>query len=101
MRDDSRKAREIQSAIGDVLLSQWDPIGVACVPEATDEYDAYVGPIYRLLSSNATDQRLAEYLANVQANAMGLGDPGWRVLLPVAHALQQVFSRSSSTSTAT
>jgi hypothetical protein len=101
MHHDSRKGRDIQSAIADVLLAQWDPIGVAGVPEAADEYDAYVGPIYRLLSSSATDKRLAEYLADIQANAMGLSDPGWRALLPVAHALQQVFSRFSSTSPAT
>lgn len=39
----ARTAREIQAAIGRVLLTRWDPIGVADVSEASSEYDAYVG----------------------------------------------------------
>ena len=36
------RAREIQRSIAEVLLRNWDPIGVRNVPQAQDEYDAYV-----------------------------------------------------------
>ncbi len=101
MHHDARRGHDIQSAIRQVLLTQWDPIGVAGVPEAVDEYDGYVGPVYRLLSSSASDRELAEYLAGIQTGAMGLHDPGWRALLPVAHALQKEFSVLSSAPPAT
>ena len=101
MSHDARQVREIQAAIRKVLLHRWDPIGVAGVPQAADEYDGYVGPVYRLLSSHATDRQLAEYLADIQANAMELDDPGWRSLLPVAHELQKLFAESNSTPPAT
>jgi hypothetical protein len=32
--------------IRSVLMDDWDPIGVQGVPEAADEYDSYVMPIY-------------------------------------------------------
>ncbi len=46
-----QRAREIQDSIRQVLLHDWDPIGVADEPAAQDEYDAYVGGVYRLLAS--------------------------------------------------
>src|SRR5262249_3371917 len=43
------RARSAHAAIRDVLLHQWDPIGVGDIPEAQDEYDLYVSQIYGLL----------------------------------------------------
>jgi hypothetical protein len=53
-----RICREIQS----VLLNVWDPIGVKNEPTAQDEYDAYVGHIFTLLTQGKTDKEIAEYL---------------------------------------
>ena len=68
---DSR-AREIQSAIREVLLKQWDPIGVADESAAQDEYDSYVGGVYNLLSKGAAADEVAAHLAKVQRETMGL-----------------------------
>jgi hypothetical protein len=41
--DEQRRARTIQESIHDILLRDWDPIGINDVPEARDEYDSYIG----------------------------------------------------------
>ncbi|SRR5713101_1547601 len=81
------RAREIQNAIGQILLREWDPIGVRDEPHAQDEYDDYIGGVYRLLASGATPHALAEHLADVESELMGFDQPSQRDLLPVAERL--------------
>ncbi len=57
-----KRAREIQDAIGEVLMQHWDPIGIADVPEARGEYDGYIGPVYRILAGSRSEQELIELL---------------------------------------
>jgi hypothetical protein len=54
------------------LMTEWDPIGVAGIPEAADEYDAYVGVIGGMLRDRAGSVAIA-YLADVRSHRMGLG----------------------------
>ena len=56
-----------------MLMSEWDPIGVQGVPEAVDEYDAYVGVVGRMLREGATADAIATYLSSVCSDRMGLG----------------------------
>ena len=74
-----QRAKEIQETIRQVLLHQWDPIGVSDIPEAQDEYDSYVGGIYRLLASGASEHQIIERLYNIETVSMGL--PGNREYL--------------------
>jgi len=67
-----KRAREIQASIQEILLSDWDPIGIRGVPEAQDEYDGYVGGVYRLLAEGATEAALVAHLSHVQSDQMGL-----------------------------
>ena len=76
MSNRSERAKEIQEAIRQVLLHEWDPIGVSDIPEAHDEYDSYVGGIYRLLASGASEYQIIERLYNLETVDMGL--PGNR-----------------------
>jgi hypothetical protein len=65
------RARSIQHAIGRILLEDWNPIRVpGGVPP--DEYDAYIGGVYRLLSSGAGPEELAAHLGMIERDAMGL-----------------------------
>jgi hypothetical protein len=68
-----KRAREIQKAIGEILMQHWDPIGVSDISEAQDEYDSYIGHIYRLLASSRSAEELVSYLSDVEAHTMGLG----------------------------
>ena len=83
------QARNIQTAIRGGLLRDWDPIGVRDVPEAQDEYDGYVGGLYRLLASGVTVTDLAEHLARIERDSMGLSARG-RDRMDVASRLKQI-----------
>lgn len=104
-RDD--RARQIQEDIRDVLLREWDPIGIVDVPEAQDEYDSYVGGVYRLLASGASQDQLVEHLRQIEIAQMGLSVPdvahhaGWSVKLrAVVSRLQALKLRDNNSRTA-
>lgn len=61
-------------------MEEWDPIGVAGVREAKDEYDAYVAEVYRLLSRRVSAQQLFEYLWWVETVHMALRGDRQRTL---------------------
>jgi hypothetical protein len=66
------QAIRLQRAIREALLKEWDPIGVKDIPEARDEYSGYVGPVYELLRSGATEKEVFEYLWWTETDQMGL-----------------------------
>jgi hypothetical protein len=59
-------------AVDEVLHYLWDPIGVASVPEARDEYHGYLPHVFGMLRSGSNEDELAEYLGDVATNRMGL-----------------------------
>ena len=63
-------ARELRQ----LLMDEWDPIHVRGVPEAADEYDAYLGRIASRLREGATVDDVAAFLNDVEEVQMGLGD---------------------------
>jgi hypothetical protein len=56
-----------------LLMDEWDPIGVCGIPEAADEYDAYVGVVGRMLHEGATADEIETYLRGIREDHMGLG----------------------------
>ncbi len=72
MNNRKQKATEIQEKIRQVLLHDWDPIGVSSMTGPEDEYDAYIGGVYRLLVSGASDHQIIEYLYQIETTRMGL-----------------------------
>jgi len=90
------RAKEIQRAIGDVLLRHWDPLGVKDVPQAQDEYDAYIGGVYHLIASGATAKQIAEHLARVEAERLGYPDTDPKMLIPLANKLLRLNVRLES-----
>jgi hypothetical protein len=88
-----QRAREIQRQIGDVLLRHWDPLSVRDEEGHSDEYNAYVGGVYRLLASGASTRALAEHLVRVEAEALGYPDTDWRMLVPLAEQLRRLNVR--------
>ncbi len=45
-----------------LLLNDWDPIGVAGIPEAVDEYDSYALHLHGMLTAGTSVETVAEYL---------------------------------------
>jgi hypothetical protein len=57
-----------------LLMEHWDPIGVSNFPEAADEYDAYIGPVGRMLRERAPRAQVETYLQQISTDHMGLED---------------------------
>ena len=53
------------------VMELWDPIGVADIPEAVDEYDSYLPSIRRELHEGSSDS-LSRYLHDVSTVQIGL-----------------------------
>lgn len=49
-------------AIRDVLFRVWDPLNVNEIEELSDEYDSFIAPIAKLLSTGALIGAIAEAL---------------------------------------
>ena len=65
--------RECRTRVREVLMREWDPIGVAGVPEAADEYDTYAPKAYAMLMvEGATAGAIAAYLLEIATKHMGL-----------------------------
>jgi hypothetical protein len=81
------RAKQIQESIREVLLHEWDPVGIRDVREAQGEYDGYVGGVYRLLAAGASEEQVVDYLCNIETLNMGLGPPDQVTLRAIARRL--------------
>ena len=68
----SQEDRRLFRIVGEVLHYVWDPIGVAGVPLARDEYDAYVPQVFGLLRAGSAESAISDYLQQVSEVRMGL-----------------------------
>jgi hypothetical protein len=76
----------IQDEIRSVLNTDWDPIGVVG-DGINDEYDGYIGRIYSLLMSGASEQAIAGHLRSIEVDHMGLAGTSMDELLKAATKL--------------
>lgn len=53
-------------------MDVWDPIGIKHEPNAQDEYDGYLGGVYELLVSGASDERIEDHLWRIVTERMEL-----------------------------
>jgi hypothetical protein len=58
--------------IRDVLLHDWDPVGIHDVREAQDEYDRYVTSVARLVTDDSSPAALARYLLELESEITGM-----------------------------
>jgi len=87
MEFDVDKIAEIHRQIDSVLLRDWDPIGVAHVPEAQDEYRSYCRGVYDVAVKTRSPRAVAEHLVRVERDRMGLDGRSVDLLLPVAQKI--------------
>lgn len=72
MSEAAERALALHQTIKDVLLNEWDPIGVEAIPEAQDEYDGYVPTVYSMLIARKPINEVFEYLLWLETDHMGL-----------------------------
>ena len=86
----SKRAAEIQDAIRQVLFRDWDPTSVNENPNLQDEYDAYIAPVYRILSGSRSEQELVDFLFGTESQSMGLQCDSPERLRPIARKLLEL-----------
>jgi hypothetical protein len=70
-------------------MDVWDPIGIKDEPNAQDEYDGYLGGVYELLVSGASDENIQEHLWRIATERMGLS-PNKSDMADTIKALRQI-----------
>lgn len=63
---------ELYRRTDEVLHYIWDPIGVAAVPVASDEYHSCLPQVFGLLKAKADAEAIASYLTEIATQRMGL-----------------------------
>ena len=76
MNEKGSRAKRYNDAICSILLHAWNPIGVAEIPEAQDEYNMYASQVASILMKGEPRQKLIDYLWVIETGNMGL--PGNR-----------------------
>lgn len=89
MTDRKAQAKDTTEAIRQVLIRDWDPIGVMGDPEwPRDEYDTYIGVIYRSLASGESAEFIAGQLSSIEETMMGFRNVQESSRLSVARKLK-------------
>jgi hypothetical protein len=68
-----RRDLDIRDRIGTILYEDWDPLRLRGVAPS-DEYDSYIGGVYRLLASGCTCEQVAEHLAELERGPLGYSE---------------------------
>ena len=72
MRNLSQHDQELSRAVSEVLHYLWDPIQIAGIPQARDEYDGYVSHVVSMLKQDITEADISKYLQSIAVDRMGL-----------------------------
>ena len=67
------QSRENRARVRDVLLRDWDPIGIGLEPNCRGEYDPYVGKVYvMLMDERAGEEAIEAYLLDTATGHIGV-----------------------------
>ena len=81
-----KRAAEIQDAVRQILYRDWDPIEV-CGAAPEDEYDSYIGGVYRILTTSRSEEALVQFLAGAVENLVSSQESAQDGLRSVARKL--------------
>jgi len=70
----------------EILHYMWDPIGVAGMAQARDEYHSYLPQVFQLVLKNKSKEEIAQYLTGIEEDRMGMS-PNMSKALEVAEVL--------------
>src|SRR5579859_7175141 len=87
---DKEESRRIAKEIRRALLDVWDPIGIRNEPNAQDEYDSYLGRVFRILTTGATDVQIADWLLRQADENMCLAGVTKEAMYLTVYALRKI-----------
>jgi hypothetical protein len=82
---------ELYRRVDEELYYVWDPIGVAAIPEARDEYQSYLPHVFSLLQRDAPSEEIESFLLTTATEHMGFS--GKRELKKRAAEVTQILRR--------
>ena len=82
----------VQARVRQILLEDWDPHEVLKRAEAHGTYDGWVGPLWDLVASGATEEQVMEWLHEREKETMCFPSLGLERLRRVARKLVAVRS---------
>ncbi|HEX9728579.1 MAG TPA: hypothetical protein VGA37_08750 [Gemmatimonadales bacterium] len=65
----------MEDAIEDILLHDWDPVGICDNTVPRGEYSCYVAGVYRLLAAGASVDEITEHLGRIEQRRIGFTSP--------------------------
>lgn len=63
---------KLYKQVDEALHYLWDPIGVAGIPQARDEYHGYLPQVFKLVLEEHKVIDIAEYLIKIERESMGM-----------------------------
>ena len=66
------KVEKLLLSIREILLQEWDPLGVNDNESCRNEYDSYAPTVCRYLREGADEYKLAAHLCEIQRVSMGM-----------------------------
>jgi hypothetical protein len=75
---DSAALYRLVAPVREILMREWDPLGVADFRGAADEYDSYIPGVIGLLQEGASTDDLAAHLDRIAFDQMGQTSSGTR-----------------------
>ena len=69
---------ELYGRVDEVLTYVWDPIGIAIVAEARDEYQGYLPKVFKLVLNSQPTKTITDYLLQIETESMGFNNGGPR-----------------------
>jgi len=91
-----QQARAVKREIDRVLWEVWDPIGVRDLGGPADEYSGYVNGVYELLTSGASENKVAEHLLCIVTERMEISRATLAAMQPAVKALRAIPLLSDS-----
>ena len=84
--------KQVEEAIRQILLLDWDPLGVGKKPHLNDEYNSYIPRVYAILTGSRSENDLATLLHEIKTKEIGLFDPPFwkRANLKIARKLLSI-----------
>ncbi len=86
------QANSVGAAIREVLVRDWDPIGVMDDPDwPRDEYDSYIGELHGFLARGESAEFIARHLCFIEEKFMGYGATRVSARMSVAEKLKAII----------
>lgn len=93
MKQPKSDAAKLCQLVDEILWRMWDPLGINDEENCRDEYQSYAYIVAGMLGHGADKHEIAEYLAQVQSEAMGLSGMDKRHTEQTAQEICAVYGR--------